>query len=174
MKGRLRRMRKRTLPGNGAEWNTCSRTLASNAVYSSISSATVATSIIFFFSLLLTHYYYNTIQNYLKMEFWKFLFGYRESERIYIYSSSSLSRAVKVKKKLWADLVSGLFLKWMTMIIVIIILWWFIGTVVPTFFFQDDYMLPRGMFKSDFFMITFISIFYFFSWSRKKMKESRC
>ena len=144
MKGRLRRMRKRTLPGNGAEWNTCSRTLASNAVYSSISSATVATSIIFFFSLLLTHYYYNTIQNYLKMEFWKFLFGYRESERIYIYiySSSSLSRAVKVKKKLWADLVSGLFLKWMTMIVVIIILWWFIGTVVPTFFF------PRWLYAS--------------------------
>ncbi|EXC02133.1 hypothetical protein L484_024098 [Morus notabilis] len=45
-KGRLRRIRKRTRPRNGAVLNKCSKTLATNAVYSSISSAILATSII--------------------------------------------------------------------------------------------------------------------------------
>lgn len=45
-KGSARRMRKRTRRGTGAERNTCSTTLASNAVYSSSTSATIATSII--------------------------------------------------------------------------------------------------------------------------------
>lgn len=45
-KGRARRMRKRTRRGTGAERKTCSSTLASNAVYSSSTSATIATSII--------------------------------------------------------------------------------------------------------------------------------
>jgi hypothetical protein len=39
-------MRKRTLLGKGASLNTCSKTLVRNAMYSSISSATIATSII--------------------------------------------------------------------------------------------------------------------------------
>ncbi|KAG4977759.1 hypothetical protein JHK86_037233 [Glycine max] len=45
-KGSVRRIRKRTRRGTGAERNTCSTTLASNAVYSSSTSATIATSII--------------------------------------------------------------------------------------------------------------------------------
>jgi hypothetical protein len=47
-------MRKRTLLGKGASLNKCSKTLVSNAVYSSISSAIIATSIISSFSLLLS------------------------------------------------------------------------------------------------------------------------
>ena len=46
-KGRFLRMRNLTLLGKGADWNMCSRILASNTVYSSIISATIATSIIF-------------------------------------------------------------------------------------------------------------------------------
>lgn len=50
-KGRLRRMRKRIRLGNGASWTKCSSALVSSAVYSSISSATMATRIIFLFLL---------------------------------------------------------------------------------------------------------------------------
>lgn len=53
-------MRNRILLGKGAVWKICSRILASNAVYSSIISATIATSIIlscfcFLFSVFTFH-----------------------------------------------------------------------------------------------------------------------
>lgn len=56
-------MRKRTRLGKGASWNKCSSTLASSTVYSSISSATIATSIISLslslsLHLLFTFYFY--------------------------------------------------------------------------------------------------------------------
>jgi hypothetical protein len=45
-KGRLRSMRKRMRRGKGAPWSSCSSTRATSTVYSSISSATIATRII--------------------------------------------------------------------------------------------------------------------------------